>query len=197
MITYIKGKYVEKNPAYVVIETAGGIAYYIYISLSTFSEVKDTDEGILLTHFVAKEDGQALYGFYNEEERTIFRYLISVNGIGPNTALLFLSSLSISEITNAILTENVKTLQSVKGVGAKTAQRVIIDLKDKIGKISSHNILDKKSTSYNNNKFEALSALSSLGFSKNSAEVVLDKIIGNEGINLSVEELIKKALKLL
>lgn len=197
MITYIKGKYVEKNPAYVITETAGGIGYHIHISLTTFSDIKDLEDGILLTHFVVKEDGQSLYGFSSEEERTIFRQLIAVNGIGPNTALVFLSSLSITEITNAIMTENVRLLQSVKGVGAKTAQRVIIDLKDKIGKISSSSISNKNSISYNNNKFEALSALSSLGFSKNSAETVLDKIIGSEGINLSVEDLIKKALRLL
>jgi Holliday junction DNA helicase RuvA len=197
MITYIKGRYIEKNPAYSIIETAGGVAYIIHISLTTFSAIKNLEEGRLLTHFVIKEDAHALYGFYEEEERSLFRYLIGVNGIGPNTALLFLSSLSIPEIINAIVTENVKILQSVKGVGGKTAQRVIIDLKDKVGKISPQNILDKKSNSYNNNKFEALSALSSLGFSKNSAEMVLDKIISTEGINLSVEELIKKALKML
>lgn len=197
MITYIKGRFVEKNPAFVVIETAGGVAYMIHIPLSTFSEIKEVEEGVLLTHLVVKEDGQLLYGFHGEEERSVFRHLIAVNGIGPNTALLFLSSLSIPEITNAILTENVRVLQSVKGVGAKTAQRVIIDLKDKIGKITPANNLDKKNLPYNNNKYEALSALSSLGFSKNSAEAVLDKIIGAEGINLSVEDLIKKALRLL
>lgn len=197
MITYLKGIFAEKNPAYIIVETPGGVAYRVNISLSTYSGIKEMEDGILLTHFVVKEDTQALYGFHTEEERTIFRYLIAVNGIGPNTALLFLSSLSIPEITNAIVTENVKLLQSVKGVGAKTAQRVIIDLKDKIGKLPAQNILDKKNQFYNNNKFEALSALCSLGFSKNSAEQVLDKIIQAEGINLSVEELIKKALRML
>ena len=197
MITYIRGKYIEKNPAYVVMETAGGVAYLLHISLPTFSEIKDLEEGVLLSHFVVKEDGQALYGFFSEDERQLFRYLIGVNGIGPNTALLFLSSLSIAEITNAILTENVRVLQSVKGVGGKTAQRVIIDLKDKIGKFSSQNNFDKKAISYNNNRIEALSALTSLGFTKNAAENVLDKIIGQEGVALSVEDLIKKALKLL
>ena len=197
MITYIRGKYIEKNPAYVVMETAGGVAYLLHISLPTFSEVKDLEEGVLLSHFVVKEDGQALYGFFSEDERQLFRYLIGVNGIGPNTALLFLSSLSIAEITNAIMTENVRVLQSVKGVGGKTAQRVIIDLKDKIGKFSPQNNFDKKTISYNNSRIEALSALTSLGFTKNATENVLDKIIGQEGVAISVEDLIKKALKLL
>ncbi|MDL2308042.1 Holliday junction branch migration protein RuvA [Bacteroidales bacterium OttesenSCG-928-C03] len=197
MITYVKGRFSEKNPAFVVMETAGGIAYFIHISLSTYSEIKDLEEGKLLTHFIVKEDANALYGFFSEDERVIFRQLISVSGIGPNTAMLFLSSLSIDEITHAILSENVKVLQSVKGIGMKTAQRVILDLKDKIGKIQPVIAQDKKSLSYNNNKFEALSALVSLGFPKNSAESVLDKIIKAEGINLSVEDLIKKALRLL
>lgn len=197
MITYIKGRFVEKTATYVVVETQGGVAYQINIPLSTFTEIKGLDEGKILTHFVVKEDGQTLYGFFSEEERQIFRHLISVNGIGPNTSLLFLSSLSYSEIINAISTENVRVLQSVKGVGGKTAQRVIIELKDKLTKMAVISTLDKKSNIYNNNKFEALFALSSLGFTKNSAEAVLDKIIKLEGADLSVEDLIKKALKAL
>ena len=196
MITYIKGKLAVKNPADVVMETAGGVAYLIHISLATFSSIKDFDEATLLTHYVVKEDAHSLYGFYDEVERSLFRLLIGVNGIGPNTALLFLSSLNVNEITNAIATDNVRLLQSVKGVGAKTAQRVIIELKDKLVKVATQNS-DKMSLSYNNSKIEALSALVSLGFSKNPAENVLDKIISSEGINLSVEELIKKALKVL
>ena len=197
MITYIKGLLVEKNPAFVVMETSGGVAYFIHISLISYSQIKDFTEGKLYTHYVVKEDAHALYGFFEEKERAIFRHLISVNGIGPNTAMLFLSSLSIDEIINAIVTENVRVLQSVKGVGGKTAQRVIIDLKDKINKIPLQNSTDKTNLSHSQNKFEALSALSSLGFSKSSAETVLDKIIKTEGVNLSVEELIKKALKVL
>ena len=197
MITYVKGLFVEKNPAFIVIETSGGVAYFVHISLASYSQIKDLEEGKLYTHYVVKEDAHALYGFFDEEERAIFRHLISVNGIGPNTAILFLSSLSIDEIMNAIVTENVRVLQSVKGVGGKTAQRVIIDLKDKINKMSLQNSMDKKNLSYNNNKFEALSALSSLGFSKNAAEMIIDKIIKAEGVNLSVEDLIKKALKAL
>jgi Holliday junction DNA helicase RuvA len=196
MIEYIKGKLIEKNPAYVVLETSGGIAYFIHISLATFSNIADQEEVKLLTHYVIREDAQLLYGFAEEEERNLFRLLISVNGIGVNTARLMLSSLSVNELINAIATENLKVIQGIKGIGAKTAQRVIIELKDKIGKSSSQNN-EIFTFSYNNNRVEALSALVSLGFVKNSADTVLEKIIKSEGVNLSVEDLIKKALKLL
>jgi len=196
MITYIKGILIEKTPAYVVIETAGGVAYAIHISLATFSQLKETENVKLLTHYVIKEDAHQLFGFFTEEERSLFRLLISVNGIGANTARLILSSLNTDELINAIATENVRVIQSVKGIGQKTAQRVIIDLKDKIGKSTSQNI-EKITISYNNNRVEALSALVSLGFAKNSADGALEKIIRAEGTHLSVEELIKKALKVL
>ena len=196
MITYIKGTLTEKNPAYVVLETAGGVAYGIHISLATFSQIKETENVKLLTHYVIKEDAHQLFGFFTEEERSLFRLLISVNGIGVNTARLILSSLSTDELINAIATENVRVIQGVKGIGQKTAQRVIIDLKDKIGKSAINNI-EKISISYNNNRAEALSALSSLGFAKNAADSALEKIIRSEGTSLSIEDLIKKALKLL
>ncbi|HNX21837.1 MAG TPA: Holliday junction branch migration protein RuvA, partial [Bacteroidales bacterium] len=193
---YIKGKVVEKNPAYVVIETTGGLAYFIHISLATFSSIQNMEEVKILTHYVIREDAQLLFGFYEEEERNLFRLLISVNGIGVNTARLMLSSLSVNELINGIATENIKLIQSIKGIGAKTAQRVVIELKDKIGKTTIPNT-ENFAFNYNNNKAEALSALVSLGFVKNSADTVLEKIIKSEGINLSVEDLIKKALKLL
>jgi len=196
MITYIKGTLVEKNPAYVVIETAGGVAYGIHISLATFSQLKEIENVKLLTHYAIKEDAHQLYGFFTEEERSLFRLLISVNGIGVNTARLILSSLSTDELINAIASENVRVIQSVKGIGLKTAQRVIIDLKDKISKGATQNV-EKITISYNNNRMEALSALMSLGFVKNSADSALEKIVRAEGTNLSVEELIKRALKIL
>jgi len=197
MITYIKGSIVEKNPAYVVIETAGGVAYGIHISLATYSQLKETENVKLLTHYVIKEDAHQLFGFYTEEERGLFRLLITVNGIGVNTARLILSSLSTDELINAIATENVRVIQSVKGIGLKTAQRVIIDLKDKIAKSIPNNNIEKIAIPYNNNRGEALFALVSLGFAKNSADSALEKIIRAEGTNLSIEELIKKALKVL
>lgn len=196
MISYIKGKIVEKNPAYIVMETAGGIAFFINISLATFSKVKDENEVKILIYYIVKEDAQILYGFVDEEERELFKLLITVNGIGPNTARLILSSMSVGEALNAIATEDVKAIQSIKGIGAKTAQRLIIELKDKTKKAEWADAA-KISVSYNNNKYEALSALVALGFPKNGAEIVLDKIIKADGINLTVEELIKKSLKLL
>ena len=196
MISYIKGILAEKTPAYVVLETAGGVAYGIHISLATFSQLKESENVKLLTHYIIKEDAHQLFGFYTEEERSLFRLLITVNGIGANTARLILSSLSTDELVNAIATENVKVIQGVKGIGQKTAQRVIIDLQDKIGKSIPQSI-EKISISYNNNREEALFALLSLGFAKSSADSALEKIIRTEGTNLSIEELIKKALKIL
>jgi len=195
MITYIKGKFTEKTPAYLVMETAGGMGYMIHISLNTYSEIKDLEEGLILTHFVVKEDAQLLYGFHTPDERLIFRHLITVNGIGANTAILLLSSLSIHEIIHAITNEDVRVLQSVKGIGGKTAQRIIIDLKDKIGKAQLSDLPETKTANFNQNKFEASQALVSLGFSKVVCDSVIDKILKTEGATLSVEELIKKALK--
>ena len=199
MITGIKGKIIEKNPAYVVIETAGGLEYLVNISLATYTKIREMDEVRLFTHFVIKEDEHQLFGFFDEEERSFFRLLITVNGIGVNTARLILSSMSVHELHNAIITENAKVLQAIKGIGGKTAQRLIIELKDKIGKmaLSATPETEKKQASNNNNANAALSALVSLGFPKNSAESVLEKIIKTEGLDLSIEELIKKALKLL
>ena len=196
MINHVKGTIEEVNPAYVIVETSGGVGYIINISLATFSQIKDQKEVKLLTHFIVKEDAQVLYGFATEEERELFKLLISVNGIGPNTSRLILSSMSVGEVLNAIATEDVKTIQAVKGIGTKTAQRVVIELKDKAKKASWADAT-KINVAYNNNKYEALSALVALGFPKNNAEAVLDKIIKAEGIQLTVEELIKKALKLL
>ena len=199
MITGIKGRIIEKNPAYVVIETSGGLDYLVNISLATYTKIREMDEVRLFTHFVIKEDEQQLFGFFDEEERSFFRLLITVNGIGVNTARLILSSMSVHELHNAIITENAKVLQAIKGIGGKTAQRLIIELKDKTGKISLNTSpeTEKIQPSNNNNANAALSALVSLGFPKNSAEAVLEKIIKTEGLDLSIEELIKKALKLL
>ncbi len=196
MITYITGKLIEKNPANLIVETAGGVAYFVHISLYTFSKIKEENQVKIYTHFIIKEDAHLLYGFADEEERMLFRLLISVNGIGANTARLILSSLNAQELCQAIATEDVRTIQAVKGIGSKTAQRMVLDLKDKIMKSAPQNT-DKFSKINNNNKNEALSALVSLGFVKNTAEAMLDKIIQSEGISLSVEDLIKKALKLL
>ncbi|MBO4645104.1 MAG: Holliday junction branch migration protein RuvA [Bacteroidales bacterium] len=196
MITQIRGRITEKNPAYIVIETAGGVSYFLHISLNTFSQIKEESEIRLYTHYVVKEDAHILYGFYEESERTLFRLLISVNGIGPNTACLILSALSVNDVANAIASEDVRTLQSVKGIGAKTAQRAVIELKDKMAK-ASFTVTGSAPSAASTEKSDALNALVALGFPKNAADKVLDKIIQNGNASLSVEELIKKALKML
>lgn len=191
MITHIRGKLIEKNPTNLVIE-CNGVGYDIKISLHTFSSLSNEENVFVYTHFIVREDAQLLYGFASKEEREMFGYLLSVSGIGPNTAMIMLSSIVPEEIAQAIVSENVSTIQSVKGIGVKTAQRVIIDLKDKMTKWSANTQFSPKS--HNTNKFDALTALVSLGFDKKNAEKAIDKI-GTE--TDSVEQLIKGALKIL
>lgn len=191
MYDYIQGKVAELTPASIVIDN-NGIGYFINISLNTYSALSGKENAVVFIHQVVREDAHTLYGFFNKSEREIFRLLISVSGIGANTARMMLSSLSPSEIKEAILSGNVKLLNSIKGIGAKTAQRVIVDLKDKVGKseISGEFLL----TQSNTNREEALSALVMLGFAKNAVEKVLDKLLKADP-NLDVEELVKQALK--
>lgn len=191
MITHIKGKLIEKNPTSVVIET-NGIGYFINISLHTFSQIPDLEELKLYTHLQVKEDSHTLYGFVTLAERQIFRLLISVSGIGTSTARTMLSSLAPSQVAQAIASADVATVQSVKGIGSKTAQRVIIDLKDKI--LKAYDLEDTLVLQNNTNKDEALSALEVLGFAKKQAERVVDKII-KEDTEISVESILKEALK--
>lgn len=190
MITQIKGKLVEKNPTQVVVD-CNGIGYEINISLHTFSSLSSDENIQLFTHLQVREDAHILYGFFTILERAVFRLLISVSGIGTSTARTMLSSLTPSEIQQAIGTEDVATIQGVKGIGLKTAQRVIIELKDKIRTLQgSEEIPVHKS---NTIKEETLSALEVLGYSRKASEKVVDKLIqGDPGS--SVEELIKSAL---
>ncbi|EIJ38719.1 Holliday junction branch migration protein RuvA [Galbibacter orientalis] len=191
MITQIKGKLVEKNPTDVVIE-CNGVGYQIHISLNTYSKISSNENLQLYTHLQVKEDSHTLYGFADKAEREIFRLLISVSGIGASIARTMLSSLEPVQIRDAIASSDVATIQSVKGIGAKTAQRVIIDLKDKILKI--YDIDEVFAKQDNTNKDEALSALEVLGFARKQAEKVVDKIVKTEP-DLSVESIIKNALK--
>ena len=191
MITHIRGRLVEKSPTAVVID-CNGVGYFIHISLHTFSQLKDDESIKLLTHLQIKEDAHQLYGFATLMEREIFRLLISVSGIGTNTARTMLSSLTPKQIREGIASEDVALIQSVKGIGLKTAQRVIIDLKDKILKI--YDIDETLLISDNTNKDEALSALEVLGFAKKNSERVVAKIISNNP-DASVELIIKEALK--
>ena len=191
MYEYVSGKLVEKTPTYVIIDNQG-IGYLINISLNTFEKIKDQEAVKLFVHFVVREDAQILYGFADNQERTLFRALITVSGVGANTARLVLSSLSTDEAYNAISSGDAAVLQSVKGIGAKTAQRIVVDLKDKL--IKQGFIPDKVGIFHNTMKNEALSGLVILGINKTAASKVLDKVLKQSSFN-SVEMLIKEALK--
>lgn len=193
MITHIQGKLVEKNPTHVIIE-CNGIGYFVNISLHTYSKISNEELLFLYTHLQIKEDAHSLFGFFEKSERDIFRLLISVSGIGTGTARTMLSSLSSKQVKDAIATGDDKTIQSVKGIGAKTAQRVIIDLKDKVQKI--HEIDEDSYILGNTNKDEALSALETLGFNRKTAEKTVDKILASKP-DFGVEKIIKEALKIL
>ena len=191
MITHIQGKLTEKNPTHVVID-CNGVGYKLNISLHTFSQIPEGENLKLFTHLQVKEDSHTLYGFSSLSEREIFRLLISVSGIGASIARTMLSSLTPKQIREGIAGGDVHLIQSVKGIGAKTAQRVILDLKDKILKIYD---IDEVSVSKGNtNKDEALSALEVLGFVKKQAERVVDKIMVAQP-DADVETIIKQALK--
>jgi Holliday junction DNA helicase RuvA len=191
MIVHIQGRLVEKTPTEVVIES-GGVGYHINISLHTFSLIPEGENLKLFTFLQIKEDAHTLYGFVEKQERELFKLLISVSGVGASIARTMLSSLAPQQIIQAIASNDVATVQSIKGIGAKTAQRVILDLKDKVLKVYS---LDEVSLISNNtNKDEALSALEVLGFIRKTAEKVIDKIV-KEDPNATVESLIKQALK--
>ena len=191
MYEYIRGKVVEINPALAVIE-ANGIAYSINITVHTYSQAGLNSESLLYLHHVVREDAQLLFGFSTKEERSIFRLLISVSGIGANTARMMLSSLNPLEIQKAIAEGNVNVLKGVKGIGLKTAQRVIVDLKDKIGLESTSD--EKFLFANNRTKEEALSALVTLGFAKSTVDKLLDKFLAAKP-DMAVEELIKQTLK--
>lgn len=191
MITHLEGKLIEKNPTDVIID-CNGVGYFINVSLNTFSQISDNENLRLYTHLQVREDSHTLYGFSSKTEREIFRLLISVSGIGANTARTMLSSLTPNQVKEGIANGDVALIQSVKGIGAKTAQRVIIDLKDKVLKVYG---LDELSAIPNNtNKDEALSALDVLGFNKKQSEKVVDRILQNQP-DAQVEHIIKEALK--
>jgi Holliday junction DNA helicase RuvA len=191
MIAHLNGRLVEKTPTHIIVE-CGGVGYFVKISLNTFSQL-DADENIkIFTQLQVREDAHTLYGFHSMKEREMFNHLISVSGIGANTAILMLSAMTSDEIASAIVGENVALIQSIKGIGAKTAQRVIIDLKDKVAKsdFATENIF----TSNNTNQNDALTALLALGFDKKRAEKAVTKVLTDEQ---TVEEIIKEALKVL
>jgi Holliday junction DNA helicase RuvA len=192
MYEYIEGALKEKNPAYCVIET-GGFGYFIQISLTTYSQLEPLTHAKVYLHQVVREDAHLLFGFYSRQEREMFRLLLTVSGIGANTARMMLSSMSADDIRQHILLGNSAPLQAIKGIGAKTAQRLIIELRDKVSK-DKQGAGDLFPVQNNRLKEEALSALVILGFNKGDADKVVSKILMAES-SLTLEDLIKKALK--
>ena len=191
MIAHIQGRLVEKTPTEVVID-CNGVGYHINISLHTFSLIPDSENLKLYTFLQVKEDSHSLFGFVEKQERELFKLLLSVSGVGASTARTMLSSLAPAQIIQAIAANDVATIQSMKGIGAKTAQRIILDLKEKVLKV--YNLDEVSVVESNTNKDEALSALEVLGFARKTAEKVIEKII-RDTPNASVENLIKQALK--
>ncbi len=191
MIAHIKGKLIEKNPNNVIIE-CNGLGYYLPISLQTFSNIPDRENLMLFTHLIIREDAHILFGFSSKIEREIFKLLISVSGVGPSIAMTMLSSMDTVEIQQAIAFDDVEKIKSVKGIGIKTAQRVIVDLKDKI--LKTFDITKDLSVSNNTIKNEALSALEVLGFTRKKIEKTIQVIL-KDFPELNLEQLIKRALK--
>ena len=193
MIHHLRGRLIEKEQAHIIVE-CGGVGYFVHISLQSFEQI-GTDENIFIyTEHVVKEDNEQLFGFVEKQERTLFRHLVSVSGVGANTARVILSAISPKELAESIVSEDVNQLKKVKGIGLKTAQRIILDLKDKLAKEGIESVKTLKSD--NTSKLEALSALVALGFDKKSAEKALERISADDN-SLSVEQLIKTSLKML
>ncbi|MCW5910388.1 MAG: Holliday junction branch migration protein RuvA [Cyclobacteriaceae bacterium] len=193
MIAYLKGKLVHKEPTFVLLEV-NGLGYQVSISLNTFSEIKDREDLTLLTYLHVREDAHILFGFASEAEKQMFQHLVSVNGVGPNTALMVLSYLSPADLKAAIVREDAATLQSVKGIGGKTAQRLVLELKDKLRK-DPVDETGKPGPVHNTMRHEALTALITLGIAKAAAEKSVDAILKKSGNTISLEELVKQALK--
>ena len=196
MIHHLHGRLVEKHPTYVVIE-CGGVGYYVAISLTTFDQIGDEELVKIHTHMVVREDAQLLYGFATEAERELFLLLLGVNGVGANTARLILSAMDPSTAANAIASGDVDAMKRVKGIGAKTAQRIIVDLQDKVGAVGGGGGATSAAvpSAHNTIKLDALGALTSLGFDKAKCNKVLDKLLDSQGNSASLESLIKAALR--
>ncbi len=195
MIDFVKGLIVFKNPAFVVIESTGGVGYRINISLNTYAKIESLEQVKLLTHLQVREDAHVLFGFSDESERSLFQMLISVSGVGPATAQILLSGMTADDARVAILSENEAAFSKVKGIGPKTAKRIILDLKDKLKKDGGEGALNL-AVAGNTMRDEALSALVSLGFQRIAVQKILNKILQEQKAS-NVEELVKAALKLL
>ncbi|MFN8844258.1 MAG: Holliday junction branch migration protein RuvA [Chryseotalea sp.] len=194
MISFLKGKLAHQEPSQVIIDV-NGVGYAVNISLQTFGAIKNQESIFLYTHLAIREDAHVLFGFSTEAEKRMFLNLISVNGVGPSTAIFMLSYMDVEELKAAIVREEIATLQKVKGIGGKTAQRLIVELKDKLKKeVPEENIVSSTGI-HNSIKQQALSALVTLGIPKPSAEKSVDAILKKSGNNLTLEDLVKQALK--
>jgi len=198
MISLVRGKFLFKQPGSVIVDV-NGVGYELQISLNTYNDIQDLEEGSLFTYLHVREDALLLYGFSRQEERSMFSLLITVSGVGTSTARIMLSSMLPGEIMQAIGSGNSKKLESVKGIGRKTAERIILELRDKVSKLPNiHSITDNLSEkNYNTREQDALNALVSLGVSKNIAESAVKKAADNLPESAGIENLIKEALKLL
>lgn len=197
MIHHLHGRLVEKHPTYVVVE-CGGVGYYVAISLTTFDQLGDDELVKIHTHMVVREDAQLLFGFATEAERSLFLLLLGVNGVGANTARLILSAMDADAAAVAIASGDVDAMKRVKGIGAKTAQRIIVDLQDKVdvaGGLASATVSPSISPAHNTIKNDALGALTSLGFDKAKCNAVLEKLLASQGNSATLEGLIKAALR--
>lgn len=194
MLAYLKGNFTHKTPTVVFVE-CNGVGYEVQVSLHTYSKIQNSNEGILYTHLIIREDAHVLYGFFDKAEKEVFQQLISVSGVGASTARVMLSSLQAGELVSAILTGNETLLESIKGIGKKTAQRIVLELRDKISKTSTDGNIS--TLNHNSLEQEALTALTALGIARNAAESALKKARLTETNSGRVEDLIKAALKCL
>jgi Holliday junction DNA helicase RuvA len=196
MFAYLQGKITHKTPTHVYVD-CNGVGYFVNITLNTYSQIEIDSITKLFAHLVVREDAQVLYGFISEEEKNMFLHLISVSGVGPNTARLVLSSLTTQEFQKAIIQEDIRLIQSIKGIGPKSAQRLVLELKDKLKKGLNTDILDSPSFSNSRSVIteEALAALNMLGFQKAQAEKAVQKALKDGNETQSVEDLIKLSLK--
>jgi holliday junction DNA helicase RuvA len=195
MIAFLKGKLVHRDPTHVIIDV-NGVGYHVNISLQTFSAIKEQENILLYTHLSIREDAHVLFGFSSESEKKLFQQLVSVNGVGPSTAIVMLSYMNSAELKTAIVREDAASLQAIKGIGGKTAQRVIIELKDKLKKESWEETQSPISGgAHNTLRREALSALLTLGLAKAVAEKSVDTVLKKSGNTLTLEDLVKQALK--
>jgi Holliday junction DNA helicase RuvA len=195
MIAFLKGKLIQKDPTHVVLDV-NGVGYHLNISVQTYADIKDKESTLIHTHLAIREDAHLLYGFSTETEKKLFQQLISVNGVGPSTAIVMLSYMSTDELRQSIAREDANALQRIKGIGGKTAQRVIIELKDKVSKDLHYDAQGQISgIQHNTLRQEALTALITLGITRSAAEKSVDTVLKKSGNTITLEDLVKQALK--